>query len=62
MVNYDLVKQLREFIENEARSCSMDFGCMTPLYIYRMLGGAVAIEDIATVMETLQLLLRPAKS
>jgi len=24
----------------------MDFGCITPLYVYRMLGGAVAIEDI----------------
>ena len=38
-------------MENEARSCSMDFGCVTPIYVYRMWGGAVAIEDIATVME-----------
>ena len=42
---------LKEFMENEARSCSMDFGCVTPLYVYRMWGGAVAIEDIATAME-----------
>ncbi len=39
------------FIEQEARSCSMDFGCITPLYVYRMWGGAVAIEEIATAME-----------
>lgn len=46
-----IVERLREFIEQEARSCSMDFGCVTPLYVYRMWGGAVAIEDIATAME-----------
>ena len=44
MVN--LIKQLKEFIENEARSCSMDFGCVTPQYVYRMWGGTVALEEI----------------
>lgn len=24
----------------------MDFGCVTPLYVYRMWGGTVALEDI----------------
>ena len=47
----DLVSKLRIFMENEARSCSMDFGCITPLYVYRMLGGSVAIEEIVTAME-----------
>lgn len=42
----DVISRLREFMENEARSCSMDFGCVTPLYVYRMWGGSVAIEDI----------------
>lgn len=42
---------LTQFMEDEARSCSMDFGCVTPEYVYRMWGGAVAIEDIATAME-----------
>ncbi len=42
----DLVTRLREFIEDEARSGSMDFGCITPLYVYRMWGGAVSLEDI----------------
>ena len=42
-----VVERLQEFLENEARSCSMDFGCVTPLYVYRMWGGSVAIEEIA---------------
>lgn len=47
----DIVTRLKEFLEQEARSCSMDFGCVTPLYVYRMWGGAVAIDDIAKAME-----------
>ena len=47
----DVVCRLKAFIEDEARSCSMDFGCINPLYVHRMWGGAVAIEDIATAME-----------
>ena len=43
-----LVVRLRELMENEARSGSMDFGCITPLYVYRMWGGRVSIEDIET--------------
>lgn len=43
----DLILKLKEFMENEARSGSMDFGCITPLYVYRAWGGTVAIEDIA---------------
>lgn len=58
----NIVTRLYEFLENEARSCSMDFGCVTPEYVYRMWGGAVAIEEIATAMETLQFPLRPAKT
>ena len=42
----DVLSSLREFIENEVRSGSMDFGCITPLYIYRMWGGAFPMEDI----------------
>lgn len=33
-------------MENEAKPCSMDFGCLTTLYSYRMWGGNVAIEEI----------------
>lgn len=42
----DVVTRLREYMENEARSCSMDFGCITTLYIYRMWGGRFSIEEI----------------
>ena len=44
----DVINRLKEFIEEEARSCSMDFGCITPQYVYRMWGGNVAIDKIAT--------------
>lgn len=47
----ELVERIKLFMEDEARSCSMDFGCVTPEYVYRMWGGAVAIDDIATAME-----------
>ena len=40
----DFVLRIRNLIENETRSCSMDFGCITPQYVYRMWGGNVAIE------------------
>ena len=46
----DLVDRIRRFMETEARSCSMDFGCITPLSVYRMLGGAVSLEKIEQVM------------
>ena len=42
----DVVLRIRDLIENETRSCSMDFGCITPLYVYRMWGGAIPKEDI----------------
>ena len=46
MMSVSIIEKLREFMENEARSCSMDYGCVTPLYVYRMWGGTVAFEDI----------------
>ena len=42
----DIVARLKDFMESEARSCSMDFGCVTPLYVYRMWGGEVPLKDI----------------
>ncbi len=53
-MNQDVITRLREFMENEARSCSMDFGCVTPLYVYRMWGGSVAIDEIATGLKELR--------
>ena len=46
MIHSVFPERLKEFIENEARSCSMDFGCVTPQYVYRMWGGTVEFEDI----------------
>lgn len=48
--NNEIVKCLKQFMDDEAMSCSMDYGCMTPLYIYRMWGGQVALEDIETAL------------
>jgi len=45
-MNKNLITRLREFMESEARSCSMDFGCITPKYAYRMFGGQYSMEDI----------------
>ena len=45
-MNAGLISRLTEFLENEALSCSMDFGCVTPVYVYRMWGGSVSLEEI----------------
>ena len=49
--NPDIVARLREFIENEGRSCSMDLCGITPEYVYRMWGGAVSIGEIEAALE-----------
>lgn len=43
----DIVSRLKEFVENEMRSCSMDICGITPEYVYRMWGGKFSMEDIA---------------
>ena len=50
----DIVTRLREFMDNEAKSCSMDFGCVTPEYVYRMWGGSVRLEEIEEAMAALK--------
>lgn len=46
VANEESVARLRQFIEDEARSCSMDPSLITPEYVYRMWGGKVPIEEI----------------
>jgi len=46
-----VIDRLKQFVESEIRSCSMDIGGITPLYVYRMWGGTVPFEDIVTAME-----------
>ena len=50
----EILYRLKDFLEYEARSCSMDFGCVTPEYVYRMWGGSVAIEQIASAMNEIK--------
>lgn len=50
----DIVDKLREFLEQEARACSMDFGCVTPEYVFRSWGGSVAVDEIATGLTELR--------
>ena len=52
-INPELVARLREFIEDEARSCSMDPALITPEYVFRMWGGKVQIEEIEESMKAL---------
>ena len=50
MIMEDIVSRIKAFIEYEARSCSMDFGCVTPEYVFRMWGGRVSLEEIAVAL------------
>lgn len=54
MGDENLIQRLEKFLEAEARSCSMDYGCITPEYVYRMWGGSVPFEDIAAALETIK--------
>ena len=47
---FDDDEDCRRFMENEMRSCSMDMGCITPLYVYRMWGGSASLEEIKVAM------------
>lgn len=52
-VNEVLVARLREFIEMEARSGSMEPALITPEYVYRMWGGKVELSEIEDAMKEL---------
>lgn len=54
MAQTDTISRLRSFIIQEARSCSMDMGCITPEYVYRMWGGSVSINEIEHALEILK--------
>lgn len=44
MKDKELIKKIRQLIEDEARSCSME--AITPLYVYRHWGGRVDLKEI----------------
>lgn len=50
MDEMNIIERLHGFLENEARSCSMVLGCVTPLYVYRMWNGAVGIVEICGIL------------
>lgn len=52
-MNSELVAKLKEFIEMEGRSCSMDPALITPEYVYRMWGGKVELSEIEDAMKSL---------
>ena len=51
MEEESLTERIRQFLEAEARSCSMDPACVTPEYVYRMWGGMVPLDDIAKALD-----------
>ncbi len=51
MTDSSLKERLQKFIEQEARSCSMDFGCVTPEYVYRSSGGQVPLNEIEAALK-----------
>lgn len=53
-MNTDLTTRLKQFIEFEARSCSMDSGCITPEYVYRMWGGTVSLDEISIELKEIK--------
>ncbi len=57
MTDTTMIDRLKQFVESEMRSCSMDIGGITPLYVYRMWGGLAAIEDIGTAMADVRMMM-----
>ena len=53
-VNAELVARLREFIEVEARSGSMEPVLITPEYVCRMWGGAVEVSEIEAALKVVR--------
>ena len=50
----DLVIKLSQFIEDEARSCSMEPSLITPEYVFRMWGGAVSLDKIKVALDIIR--------
>ncbi len=53
-IDHNVIDKVRQFVENETKSCSMDFGCITPEYVYKMLGGEFSLEEIIKGLKELQ--------
>lgn len=51
MEREELLYQLKRFLDDEAKACSMDYGCITSEYVSRMWGGRIYLEDIEVAMK-----------
>ena len=54
MTDTSLEERLQSFVESEGKSCSFDPELITPEYVYRMWGGSVAMDEIATGLTELR--------
>lgn len=54
MTDSSIEERLQSFIESEGKSCSFDPELITPEYVYKMWGGSVAIDEIATGLTELR--------
>lgn len=54
-MDMSVVERLRQFLESEACSCSMDFGCVSPEYVCRMWGGTVSLEEIESGLKEIRI-------
>lgn len=52
-MNSDLAARVREFIEMEGRSGSMEPALITPEYVCRMWGGKIELSEIEEAMKKL---------
>lgn len=50
----ELVARLREFIEMEGRSSSMEPALITPEYVCRMWGGAVEVSEMEAALKVVK--------
>ena len=50
MTDTTMIDRLKQFVESEMRSCSMDFGGITPLYVYRKWNESVPLEEIGSTI------------
>lgn len=53
-ISHDFVLRLRQFLEDEARSCSMEPSLITPEYVFRMWGGSVSLEEIEVALDIIR--------
>ena len=51
MEKSELILKLKQFIEDEGRSCSMDICGITPEYVFKMWSGKVALEEIEEALK-----------